>query len=256
VTRFHGPGLRVVPYRWTIAAGAMTFILATATGVFAQSSSLTRMQTSPTPASGEIVEPLPRVDVTGFLGWLGQRVSADDDGIYTYRAWDNRLLLAGSVGYYWTTHLKAEAEIGGTNTSNFTTNRFVDVPGLTYSNYVWIDHHTRGALIAGRGLYQFGENQWVHPFGGVGVVFDRTRDRIFTPRQTTLVPGPPAPSRTVVLAEESTETRTSHHARPQMILGVKAYANERAFLRTDFVWTFDTDQGRRVQWRVGAGVDF
>jgi hypothetical protein len=205
------------------------------------------------------VEPLPRFDVTGLAGWRGVSLKMEDDArfLYSYRIWDHRFLLAGTFGYYWTTHIKTEAEIGRTTDSRFWSGSGIDVPGISYPVFVRADHRIVDTLVTGRVVYQFGENDWIHPFVGAGVSLEHTRDRRDIPRQTTFIPQPAGtPSQQVVIAEAQTSTVTSRDAAGELIAGVKLYTNEHAFVRTDLIWALRADGDHRVSWRIGAGWDF
>jgi hypothetical protein len=207
-------------------------------------------QTAPSAAE---IEPMPRWDVSGAMGW--RTVLVQDE---LYDDWDHRFAYVGTFGYYWTPHLKTEVEIGGASESEFYTTRPAQVTGLQFTPYVQTDHHVTTVPIAGaRVVYQFFENQWFHPFAGVGVTLDVSRDRTHTPRQTAFIPSRPnQPPETVVIAEESRSSDTFRDTRAAFLLGFKAYGSAHAFVRGDVLWTVGSGRGRYRSFRFGMGVDF
>jgi opacity protein-like surface antigen len=200
-------------------------------------------------------EPLPRWDATGVLGWRGLRVTGDE---YVYQDWDARFVVHGSVGYYWTPNVKTELEVGAITQSEFQTFEQRQVTGSTYPPFVRTEHRETGFPISARVLYQFGENQFFHPFVGGGVAYDRMRDDEVTPEQTfnSGVRRPDGTFEPVLNVPRSARIETHRDTRGVIILGFKAYASERGFMRTDVLWSIGSPDRRYVSWRIGAGMDF
>lgn len=197
--------------------------------------------------------PLPRWDLTGVLGWRGVHVTEEE-----YQDWDARFVVQGGVGYYWTPNVKTEFEVGAITRSEYETYEQRQGTGSTYPPFVRTEHRETGFPISGRVLYQFGENQFFHPFVGAGVAYDRVRDDEFTPQQTfnSGVRRPDGTFEPVLNVPQSARLETHHDTRGVIILGFKAYASERGFMRTDVLWSVGSPDRRYVSWRIGAGVDF
>lgn len=208
-------------------------------------------------SSAEAQEPpLPRWDATGVLGWRGVLVTRD---AYVYHDWDGRFVIQGTLGYYWTPNLKTEFETGIITQSEFQTfEQRTTLANATYPPFVRTDHRETGVPLSARVLYQFGENQFFHPFVGGGVSYDLMRDDATTPQQT-FTSGFRRPDGTYeVLLDVPRSSRLETHRDPRgvIIVGFKAYASERGFMRTDVLWSVGSSDRRYVSWRIGAGVDF
>jgi opacity protein-like surface antigen len=200
-------------------------------------------------------EPLPRWDTTGFLGWRGTRRVEPTE--YNTNRWDARFVYGGTVGYYWTTNLKLEADVAGTSPSRYDTYEPHQVAGATYPFFIRSDHRIVTASVGGSVIYQFFENASFHPFVGAGAAGVAIRERINTPRQSQVVSrGPNVPSDVVVISEAQSRQDNRSEARGLIVTGFKAYPNERLFFRSDVQWSIGKGRLHEVTWRLGVGVDF
>ena len=95
-------------------------------------------------------------------------------------------------------------------------------------------------------MYQFFENQWVHPFVGVGAELVRERDRADALPPITIRPTP-APS--LIVPALPAIDKVSYSVRPLVTGGFKFYVSPRAFVRTEVRTALSTDRGLALQWR-------
>src|SRR5215213_1997554 len=90
---------------------------------------------------------------------------------------------AAAIGYYWTEHLKSEAEYAIGGEGSLYTQELRTGPGLQGPYPVSMQTFHRLEQYSARMLWQFGSNSWVHPYVSGGLVVDRERQRVFIPAQ-------------------------------------------------------------------------
>jgi hypothetical protein len=190
-------------------------------------------------------EHLPRWDVAGHADWFGGNKS---DVTLDGGNWYGAASLGASAGYYWTPHVKVEADVSATTEGKVFIYQQVPTQGL-FSRYG--TQHVRSTSASGGLTYQFLENRWFHPFigGGGEVVRETARTELREQMPCTRTPCPLP----VLLP---TETTTSYHAHPFVATGFKAYMSPRAFFRSDVRVSLSTRAAEAVSWRAGFGVDF
>ncbi len=188
----------------------------------------------------------PRWDVTGQAGWLGMDKSAVAP---EWNDWSDAAAFSASLGYYWTPHLKLEADVTASNDGHVSVQQPLPSPGNPFPVYRYGEHRFRTTSAAGGLVYQFFENAGFHPFVGAGVEVTRERDELSLQQQTTC-------ARTPCTTVLPVETTVSWRARPYLTTGFKAYVSERAFVRSDVTVTVWRNGGDAVRWRAGIGVDF
>src|SRR5688572_2915889 len=105
----------------------------------------------------------PRWDVAGHADWFGGNAS---DVRFDGGDWYSAASLGASTGYYWTPHVKVEADVSTTTEGKVFVYQQVAQQGL-FSRYG--DRHIRSTSASGGLAYQFLENLWFHPFVGGGV---------------------------------------------------------------------------------------
>ena len=116
------------------------------------------------------------------------------------------------------------------------------------------EHTLRESTFGATAVYQFFDNQWVHPFVGAGAELVRERHTADalpaqTLRLSTTVPNqilPPLPAIDSV----------GYSVRPLFTGGFKFYVSPRAFLRTEVRTALSAERALAVQWRGGVGFDF
>ena len=189
-----------------------------------------------------------RGDVAAAAGWT----TVNKSEFNSYNDWRTEGLFSARVGWYWTNHLKTSVDVATTSETEIYAPAQPVFTGITTlypgSRFAFRGHH-----VAVSQIYQFGHNQWVHPFVAAGVdILAETRSQRDDPlffydpltRQSRSVRDP-------IEHPDHTDVR----ARAMVSAGLKAYVSRKTFFLTDVRMTF----GRRaeeVQWGFGFGVDY
>jgi Outer membrane protein beta-barrel domain len=189
----------------------------------------------------------PRWDVAGHITWLGEHRPAES---FQWDRWFGVASGGGSVGYYWTAHLKTEFDLSTSNEGETYSVEFVPIPGLTSPSVVQRDHEIRFTTASAGLTGQFFENAWFHPFVSAGLELVREREHIET------VPPPVPPRAPAVTPPAEAETRVRYSGRPYVGTGFKVYVSDHAFIRTDIRTSWSSDGLAALGWRSGVGVDF
>ena len=190
---------------------------------------------------------LVRGDVTGSIGFI----QVKQREFQTYSNWHSDGYFALDGGWYWTNHLKTSIEVATTTRSNIYSSRPVDIGG--YGTFIGSRIGFSSTRVSLSQHYQFGHNQWFHPYVGAGVdiVRERTEARdepVFFYDQIT--------RQSRMLREGGHERAgTEVKARPHANVGFKGYMSRSVFFLTDLRMTFDGRPGE-VLTRIGVGVDF
>ena len=204
--------------------------------------------TAPVGAQESTPDKLVRGDVTGSVGWLHVNKSELD----AYNDWFSRAFFGSvGVGIYWSAHVKTELQVGANDTFSVYAPLRFESPGQVFNSSSDYEFSARRLSLTGQ--YQFGRNQWFHPFlgGGVEVVAERMSRRdapVYSFDQIT------RQSRIVREAIDQPE-RTDVRAMALVTMGFKAYVHPRAFFLTDGRVSFD-NRVDEVLVRFGFGVDF
>jgi hypothetical protein len=194
-----------------------------------------------------------RWDASAHVTWLGQHLPDSFD-------WDRWYQVAAggaSVGYYYTSHLKAEFDIGtSTRGESYSIEPVPAPPGPippgTAFPFLQRDHEFRVTAASAGLIAQFFENMWFHPFVSAGVEVVRERERIDVTIPIIFPRDPRAP----VVPPPATETRVRYDVRPFAGAGFKVYLSERAFIRSDLRTSWSSDGVAGLAWCNGVGVDF
>ena len=192
----------------------------------------------------------PRWDAGGAVAWAS-RNQPRASGTSPEENWINAGSLSGSVGYHWTSHLTLEADVGTSSTARFYTYELVVPPDRTTPVYRSSEHGVKTTTGAGAVSYQFFENRWVHPFVVTGIEVSRERDRL-----ESILPPIFTPGGRTDLPVTSTEFKTTNVVRPLAGGSFKFYVDERAFIKSDLRFTFDSRGPATSSWRVGIGFEF
>ena len=201
---------------------------------------------SVTPAFAAAQPSLPANDVQTAIGWSG----ADHEHI-EHRQWYGSLLAGLSVGHYWSDHAKTEVDTGWSSPGS--RELFENIEREGYTAYAISHYKARDAKIGVTQLYQFGRNQWVHPYVGVGVDLVQRRVSVQRPEQT----------RTVFLRNAnipvqvpaSNVQKTTFFAHAVLKTGLKMYISEKTFFVTELKFGIRRDVDHAV-WKIGMGRDF
>jgi opacity protein-like surface antigen len=192
----------------------------------------------------------PRWDVAGQLSMLNRNTSE----LSPWDHWYSVAAFNATGGYYWTPHFKSEFELGIAGEGTIDGEEETAIPGQSFPYARYRDHRMREMTFGTTALYQFFDNQWVHPFVGGGVELVRERhlaDALppATIRFSSAVPNLQLP------AVPSVDT-ISYSARPFLTGGFKFYVSPRAFVRTDVRTALSAERPTAWQWRGGIGFDF
>jgi hypothetical protein len=191
-----------------------------------------------------------RWDVAGQLSMLNRNKS----DLSRWDHWYSVAAINATGGYYWTPHFKSEFEIGTSGEGTIDAEEETPVPGQSFPYQRYRDHKLREMTVGATALYQFFENQWVHPFVGAGAELVRERHLAdplpaSTIRFSTAVPSLSLPSVPAI-------DTISYSVRPILTGGFKFYVSPHAFVRTDVRTAFSAERPQAWQWRGGFGVDF
>lgn len=190
---------------------------------------------------------LPSNDAIVAIGWAGA-----EQKIFEQRQWHGSLLVGLSGGHYWTDHLKTEVEASWN--SPHTRQVYENIERQGGYTYSLSDYRARDIRVGVVQLYQFGRNEWVHPYVGVGadiVRRDASIDRLKQSRTVFVAPNRNIPVEIPALRER----KTSVFAHAVLKTGLKMYVSEKAFLNTELKFGVRHDVDHMV-WKLGMGVDF
>ena len=189
-----------------------------------------------------------RWDAAGHVTWLGEH---RPDQLFEWDRWFGVASGGGSVGYYWTSHLKTELDVSTSTRGELYSFETIPVPGSTTPLFLEREHEFRITTASAGLTGQFFENAWFHPFLGAGVELVRERTHIESVASTFA----PRDPRAAALVPPD-ETRVRYSSRPYAAAGFKVYVSERAFIRGDLRTSWSADGLSALAWRSGVGVDF
>jgi hypothetical protein len=153
---------------------------------------------------------------------------------------------AGNIdfGRYLTQHLKAEAGL------MWTTERYFYNYNYTYPQNFPLTSTQRSVqptTFSGAMTYQFFENVFAHPYVSAGVhvtsFSEETQTLTYSSSFST------SPTR-------SSSSRKYTEARPFVAAGYKSYFNDRLYVRSEILASFDKDGFSHATARLGIGFDF
>ena len=199
------------------------------------------------PVTAQAQNNLPQNDLTVSLGWSG----AEHDSTNDYDRWRGSLFVGVSGGHYWTEHVKTEIEAAW---NSRTTDEVYEelVVGATRT-YGIATYRVSDARLSLGQSYQFGRNEWVHPFVGVGADLVRRHVEMDRPAQTRQTYTYQRPIDVRIPAAQSSDTRAL--VRPYVKGGWKMYASDRLYFTTEFKLGFAPDLDHAL-WKIGMGFDF
>jgi len=204
------------------------------------------------PARAVTLQPAsaPRLDAAAHVTWLGERRSNES---IQWDQWFGAASGGGTVGYYWTPHLKTEFDVSTSTEGDIYSIEPILLPGATAPFFLQREHEFRVTTASAGLVGQLFENAWFHPFVGLGIELVREREHIETALPIGLPRDPRAPA---VITEPLSETRFRYAARPYVATGFKVYVSERAFIRSDIQTSWSSGGLAALAWRSGVGVDF
>jgi len=182
-----------------------------------------------------------RWDVAGQLALLNRNKSELGS---RWDHWYEAPLIQGSAGHYWTPHFKTELEIATSGRGTIGVEE-----DLRYR-----EHTLRESTVGATAVYQFLDNQWVHPFVGAGL--EVARERHVAESLPSSIERFPTTALPLTLRPVPAIDNVSYSVRPLVTGGFKFYVSQRAFVRTEVRTSFSTDRPLAIQWRGGVGIDF
>ena len=161
---------------------------------------------------------------------------------------------AVGVGHYWTEHFKTEFEFAHTGEGH----RYVQDVARTPANTTYpisIQKFHRLQQYSGRAVWQFLENNWVHPYVNGGVVFDAERQHTISPQQLQWPADPRTGLPVVVRPEVVSESTTKYRAGVTFGTGAKFYVSPNGYLSAGMQVTY-SNPAATVTFLGGFGIDF
>lgn len=188
-----------------------------------------------------------RWDAAAHVTWLGERRTNQP---FQWDRWINVASGGGTIGYYWTTHLKTELDVSTSTEDEIYSVEPIALPGTSTLFPLQRDHEFRVTTATIGAVGQFFENRWFHPFVSAGLEIVREHERVETTFPIAFPPGISPPMAT----EPETIVRVA--ARPYVATGFKAYVSERTFIRSDLRTSWSSDGLAALGWHNGIGFDF
>jgi Outer membrane protein beta-barrel domain len=161
-----------------------------------------------------------------------------------------------TFGRHFTPHLKVEGEALFSSEGERFVQRLVTVPGLG-SQVIGAEQKVRTHSASASLVWQFFENQWVHPFVLAGATVDFDRERIHTYPQSFFRGDPRLPGDELTIATDQVDELGTHaQVRGLLGVGIKVYVSRGAFVRLDSRAGVGATAGNNVALRIGMGFDF
>jgi len=220
----------------------LTTLLCLAAMAAAESAQAQQPSTLPLPSPG-------RWDTAGQLALLNRNRS----DLSRWDGWYSAPAIDATAGRYWTPHFKTEFEIGAAGRGRVDGEESA-VAGSTVLFPRSREHTLQESTFGATAQYQFFENQWVHPFIGIGAEIVRERHAADALPGQTIRVSTVAPN--LILPPLPAIDSLTWSVRPLVTGGFKFYVSPRAFLRTEVRTALSAERALAVQWRGGVGFDF
>ena len=208
----------------------------------------TTAQTTATP-------PKPAWDVAGVVGASAAHYPDPPDSTGYADNWVNTRLIGLVTGRHFTPHLKVELDWSLTSDGYRYLTRTATVPGYPYPIPYSTEERHRSSRLDASLVWQFQDNQWVHPFVQIGAAVSSNRVITREWPQSVYVGGTRPENRVVISDGGVGDPRTTTDASVLLGGGAKVYVSPRFFIRTDGRASFGRT-GQALQLRAGFGVDF
>ena len=189
----------------------------------------------------------PRWEASASIGLLEASPAKLDVPYYDH--WYARGRFAGAIARYWTDHLKAEYEYSWSGEASRFIQDYVTLGGVRYpygrEEFHQLQQHSL------RMVYQFGDNQWVHPYLSAGVVVDVDRQRVKVP-----ITYQPSGRGGVILVHTPMDSDRSHtQAGVTFGGGAKFYMTRNSFFNAGVIGTY-ARPAATISLVAGFGIDF
>lgn len=194
-------------------------------------------------------------DVAVVAGGLAGHGEVPDNARFA-DSWSRAGLAGVVIGWHWTAHVKAEFEVAASGEGHQFVERSVTVANDPYPVPYGSDQFTRVREAAATLMWQFFDNQWVHPFVQAGVAVDVERQRFYT-WPNTFYTGDPrtAGTQVIVTGERREGLATRATVRGVVGGGAKLYVSPRVFVRSDARLAIGS-RIEHIAFRAGIGCDF
>lgn len=197
----------------------------------------------------------PKWDFAGATGLFAHRpdpAGAPNYGDY----WSSTWRFGGTVGRYWTPNLKTEVELATSGESRRWSQRFAVVPGATGPVPYGVDEYFRITQGSVHIVWQFFDNQWIHPYLLAGAAVNAARRREVVQEQFHYLGDFRSPTtRVLVVPEQATTPTTTFDAGLVFGGGAKLYVSPSLFANTTLLFT-RSKPSTSVSWVGGLGIDF
>jgi hypothetical protein len=192
-----------------------------------------------------------RWDLAGTAGLFTSHVDESTERGFP-DDWSNAAHGGIVLGRYLSRHLKLELEAATTSRGLRHGATAISLPGVPYPYWLYTEVRTSVHSLIGVMVWQFRENEWVHPFVLAGISSDWDDSKIDVPQQF-YYGDPRGPS--VPIATARHERTIDQHLRGVFGAGAKLYFTERAFVRADGRLSWSSDR-QHATLRAGIGIDF
>jgi len=172
-------------------------------------------------------------------------------GDYWFATWKS----GATLGRYWAPHFKTEIELATTGEGRRWSQRFVFVPGTTGPVPYGVDEYFRFTQGSVRAVWQFFDNQWIHPYLLAGVAVDVERRREVTHDPYLYTGDGRLPGGRVQVPQQDASPATTFNPGIEVGGGAKLYFTSNVFANTTLVIK-RAKPATSVSWVGGLGVDF
>jgi hypothetical protein len=203
---------------------------------------------SSTVAKAEQQARMPKVEIGATAGLMSATPGPSGT---LYDRWYGEGRYAGSIAYYWTRNLKTEFEHQWSGEESRYHQDFVTVGGAIHPVARETFHQLQQSSL--RLVWQFGNNQWVHPYVSAGAVLDIERQHHISP--PVYRPGVPGQPPVIIRNAVDTGHRTEYRGGWAIGGGAKFYMTEKAFFNAGVIGT-NSKRAATVSMIAGFGVDF
>ena len=191
----------------------------------------------------------PKLEIGGTVGVISARPEEID--VPYYQDWYAQGRYAGSIGYYWTKNLKTEFEHAWSGEGSRYILDYARINGSPSPYQTEQFFQLQQSTL--RVVWQFRDNQWVHPYLSAGAVMDIEHERFHVP--VTYQPNPRGGA--PVLVSNGSDFGDRYKVRGGVSVGggAKIYMTRRAFFNTGANVTYSRSAGT-VNLIAGFGIDF
>jgi opacity protein-like surface antigen len=167
-----------------------------------------------------------------------------------YDSWYGRGRYAAAIGHHWSKHLKTEYEYSWSGEASRYVQDVVNLGGVPYpygrEEFHQLQQHSL------RMVYQFGDNQWVHPYVSAGFVMDVDRQRVKVP-----ITYQPSGRGGVILVHTPSDSGYRSETKGGVTYGggAKFFLTRNAFFNAGAIGTY-TKPARTISLVAGFGIDF